>query len=82
MKQIPIFIKWVDAANLDKGWHNLESAIKWAQTDQTILQYGFLLNETEDYVLLASAFSSRSDTFKSLFRIPKGWILEMRKLRL
>ena len=72
-------IGWADAIeNLD-GWHTKKEALNWAKNDDWIVhQVGWILKETDDYILLSSKRNSascgRDSTFGGLFKIPKPWI--------
>jgi hypothetical protein len=72
-------IGWADAIeNLD-GWHTEEEALKWADDDDWIVhQVGWVLKETNDYILLGNkhndASCGRDSTFGGLFKIPKPWV--------
>jgi len=72
-------IGWADAIENLNGWHNIDDAIKWAEDDDWIVhQIGWILNETEDYILFSSQYNGKSggreQTFSGLFKIPKPWI--------
>lgn len=72
-------IGWADAIeNLD-GWHTEEEALKWAADDDWIVhQVGWVLKETNDYILLSNKYNEasggRDSTYGGLFKIPKPWI--------
>jgi len=80
-----ILVGWADAIeNLD-GWHTQEEAIEWGRTDDWIVhQVGWILDETESYILLSSRFNEacgdRDSSVGGLFKIPKPWILYMKTL--
>ncbi len=74
-----IRIGWADAIENLNGWHSKEDALEWAQNDNWVVhQVGWILKETDDYILLCGhwneASAGREATFGCLFKIPKPWI--------
>ena len=74
-----VFIEWMDAIENLSGWHTEEEALEWADEDDWIVhQVGWIMKETEDYVLLCTrcneARGERKANYGGLFKIPKPWI--------
>lgn len=79
-----IYIEWQDCA-YKQGWSTKEKAIEWAKDGGWhIRQIGFLLDETEDYVLLCDSWSPEDDwknkEYTGLVKVPKGWIKNRKDL--
>lgn len=80
MEGLPLVkIGWSDAIeNLD-GWHSEKEAVEWAEEDDWIVhQVGWILKETDEYILFTNRYNSpsagREGTYGGLFKIPKPWI--------
>ena len=72
---IPVYIKWNDAMSDIVGWRTIEDAIEWGHdVPCKVEQLGFIVDETEDYILLASKLNF--DIIQGLTKIPKKYILE------
>lgn len=75
-----IYIEWCDAIADTPSWITINDAIKWADNeDWVIKQSGFLLKETEEYILLCSKINPHDhlkDDMRvdSLLKLPKTWI--------
>ena len=72
-------IGWADAIENLEGWHTEKEAMEWADEDDWIVhQVGWVLKETDDYILLSNkhneASGGRDSTYGGLFKIPKPWI--------
>lgn len=72
-------IGWADAIENLEGWHTEKEALEWADDDDWIVhQVGWVLKETDDYILLSNKYNEasggRDGTFGGLFKIPKPWI--------
>lgn len=73
-----IYIEWEDAtANIASAWHSEENAISWAEREQALIkQSGWLIKETEKYILLAARqfYNGVSIDYGDVFKIPNGWV--------
>ena len=79
MKQI--YIKWVDAMASDPHWQTVEDAIDWGENVNCIVEeVGFIVDETEDYILLASKVNA--DMVSGLMKMPKKYITERIDIKL
>jgi len=70
---------WADASEAADTWFTIDQALEWAQDDDWIVhQVGWILKETDDFLLLASRYNDpsggREGTFAGVFKIPKPWI--------
>ena len=79
-------IGWADAIENLHGWHTIKKALKWAKDDDWIVHHvGWILKETDDYILICnkrnSASAGRKTTYSGLFKIPKPWILYCKELK-
>lgn len=81
-----IKIGWADAIENLHGWHTKKEALEWAEDDKWIVhQVGWILKETDDYILFTSqwneASAGREQTFSGLFKVPKPWIQYMHEIQ-
>lgn len=68
-------IGWADAIERDGTWISQEEAERWADEDNWIVEMvGWILKETNDYILIATRYLERDDVFSGVFKIPKPWI--------
>ena len=92
MKKL-IYIQWADATSPNEfSWFTEESAIRWAKEDNFwIEQVGWILEENEKYLLLASR-KNVTDFFSSdvsnqliqygqIQKIPKTWIRKRKQIK-
>lgn len=75
-----IKIGWADAIENLHGWHTEKEALKWAENDNWIVhQVGWILKETDNYILFTSQYNEasggRKKTYSGLFKIPKPWVI-------
>lgn len=82
-----IYIEWCDAISHTRGWMTKKEAFDWAKNEDWIVrQAGFLMEETKEYILLASRINPQPDTddgynTDGLFKIPKTWIRKRTLIR-
>ena len=75
-----IYIEWCDAINDTPSWMSMSDAFQWADNeDWVIKQVGFLLKETEEYLLICSKINPHCHTedevrVDSLLKLPKTWV--------
>ncbi len=75
-----IYIEWCDAISNNSQWLSVEDAKKWGNNeDWVIKQVGFLIEETEEYLLLAGRINPHNYTeddlkVDGLLKLPKTWI--------
>lgn len=75
-----IYIEWADAFSNYESWVELEDAKEWADNEDWIVkQVGFVLKETDEYLLLATKLNPHKNTgdttnVSGVFKLPKTWI--------
>lgn len=77
----PVLILWEDIIDLPSGWIEIDEALDHEnvhETDKfTVHQYGTLIADEEDYVLVASAVFEDKSLLSHVTRIPKGCIKDI-----
>jgi len=79
MKNKLIYIEWCDAV-ANANWFTKDSAELWAKegSDWVIKESGYVVDETKEYICLASRYKSEDsnteEQFGGLQKIPKTWI--------
>jgi len=80
-----IYIEWADAISSGCVWINKDELEDWLDTSEWIVkQVGFVLKETDKYILLASHYKLEDkwgvEQYGHLQKIPKGWIRKIKVL--
>ena len=74
-----IYVKWCDA-NSNAEWFSIDEAKEWGQSEEwEVESVGFLIEETEEYILIAQRLSG--DVCGALLKIPTTWIRERKELK-
>lgn len=77
----PVMILWEDIIDLPSGWIDLEDALDDEHVHNnskfTVRQYGTLIMNEDDYVLVASAVFEDRSQLSHVTRIPKGAIKDI-----
>lgn len=79
-----VYVEWLDSLSDDNGWVSEQYSKEWGNNeDWLIKQVGFILEETETYILLASRKNPQTISSKvsGLFKIPKFIIVKMEELK-
>lgn len=86
-----LYIEWSDTvspSNMEAPWWNLEEAKRWAKEDDYwVSECGFLIEETKNYILIATRHNStksKSEVINSiggLTKIPKPWIRKRKTIK-
>lgn len=79
-----VYLEWCDAIGKD-GWHSLEEAKNWGKEGVwRISQVGWIIEETDEYLLLSGNHSNveGSDSFGQLIKIPKTWIRKRKIIKI
>lgn len=80
MKKYPIvYIEWCDAIRNNDEWITVENILEWSESvEWTIRQVGFILKETQQYILLANKINEQKevDRVDGVIKIPITWILK------
>lgn len=77
-----VYLEWADAINNhSNNWNTKEMVLEWAkQSDWSIRECGWLIEETKEYIVLAGSWKPEDDwteeQFSLLKKIPKPWILK------
>jgi len=72
-----VYIVWCDAVTITSSiaWNSLEEC-KEMGADQSweTIEVGFILEETDEYMIIANKRCIHSEVFGGVFKIPKTWI--------
>lgn len=73
-----IHVEWVDAVT-SLGWEPVSEPL----TPRSCLTVGFLIHETDKFIVIAGTWGLEGDHEESNNRtaIPKGWIVAQREIR-
>jgi len=85
-----IYIEWADAISTDEGWRSFNNSIEWGKESfHFVEQVGWILEENEKYLLLASRRVDRGNSkddkvlqYGDLFKVPKTWIRKRKIIKL
>lgn len=85
MKEL-IYIEWCDAMSNLEAWTSEDEIIEWAESDNWVnRQVGFIIKETDKYLLLASEIGNINSDDPQLggcIKIPTTWILKRETIKL
>jgi hypothetical protein len=75
-------VEWVDSVS-DDGWVVREDAVTRAAKEGMLdcVSVGMLLDETEEYVLLATSHMRDGDLVQGCLQIPRAAVLSVKELR-
>jgi len=71
---------WDDATSLSQNWENKDEFAKKPLKPEIVLSVGFLVKESDDYLVLAMDTDSDGD-HASRSQIPKGMVRKLKILR-
>jgi hypothetical protein len=72
-------IEWIDAYEMESGWHDLEDAEKI--TPPTIFSMGYMVKDTKEYVIICADKGRKGDSDCGRVQvIPKPWIKKIKLL--
>jgi len=82
-----VYIEWADAISSGSIWITHDELEDWLDTSEWIIrQVGFVLKETETYILLASHFKPEDkwgvQQYGHIQKIPKTWIRKRKVLHI
>jgi len=73
-----IYIEWCDAMVNQNSWLSIDEAIQWAETNNWIIsEVGFVLKETDEYILIANKknlYDTDNVEVGGIMKIPTTWI--------
>lgn len=78
-----VYIEWRDTVSDGYLWMDMDSAIAWAdESDEVIKQVGFIIKETNKFIVLASSVNPQSHCTKvsGLIKIPKSSIVKRKQI--
>lgn len=77
-KERVVYLEWCDAMESLKSWQPLDEIKEWATTENWIVaEIGFVLEENEEYILLAnrkSLYDTDNPDYAGVMKIPKTWV--------
>ena len=81
-----IYFIWGDAVRNNK-WQTLDETTVWVRNiNWNVHEVGFLVEENEKYLVVASAFTPENkDTdlqFNGLLKVPRGWIKIIKRIKI
>ncbi len=80
-----LYIEWCDAMVNQDSWVKIADMKEWAATDHWITyDVGFLIEETKEYILLASRYTINDDgtnRVDSCIKIPTTWIRKRKVIK-
>jgi len=72
-------IEWLDAYEMESGWHELEEAEKI--TCPTVFSLGYVVKETKDSIILSADKFGKEDLDVGRVQIiPKPWVKKIKIL--
>lgn len=82
-----VYIEWADAHTNTAGWRTLDEAKLWAKdTDWFIRECGWVIEDTKEYIVIATAFKPENNyeesQFLNLHKIPKTWIKVKKQIKI
>ena len=79
-----VYVEWDDAATRS-CWMDLDEIERYRQATWLVRQCGFLLEDTDQHVLLAGSWTPddewHTEKFGDITRIPKTWIRKQHTLQ-
>lgn len=69
-----VMVRWFDTFSFD-GWQHVDDAIEWGEGRYEVKSVGWLIDESEDHILLAGGFSNNDKVMLSI-HIPKVNIIK------
>ena len=80
------YIEWCDACS-QSDWKSYGQSLKWGkEVEWVIRQVGWILDETDEYILISDKYSMENlheeAMFNDLMKIPKTWIRKRKVIKL
>lgn len=79
-----VLIIWIDSTSLSNTWEDEEKALEFIEDEFIVSQLGYILEETDKYILLCSRIGEFSQTkikhYGDVFKIPKSCVLKIKQL--
>lgn len=71
-------VEWIDSTASNLSWLMMEDVRKWNDVEpMAIFTYGALVQEDENYIVIAQSYGKDPEQCCSLMSIPKGCIKEI-----
>lgn len=82
-----IYLEWADAISSGCVWITKDELEDWLDTSEWIIkQVGFVLKETDEFILLASHYKPEDkwgeEQYGHLQKIPKTWIRKRKVIKI
>ena len=75
-----VYIEWADSTSISE-WKFIDEAIKWAENSVWIVKHvGWIIKETDKYILIGSNIADDGKQVGNLQKIPKTWIRKRKRL--
>ena len=78
-------IIWIDSTSLSNTWEDEEKAFDFIEDEFIVKQVGFILEETDRYILLCSRVGEFSQSkikhYGDVFKIPKACVVKKSKVK-
>ena len=77
-----VYIEWRDAADLGMRWNDRQEIAKGPETHgDLITTVGFIVRETDDWLVLAAMWRGQMDQAANAFMVPKACIVRRSLVR-
>lgn len=74
-------VKWIDSCASNLNWIPKDNVDNWENIEPiTIYTYGALVQEDENYIVVAQNYGINPEQLCSLMSIPKGCIKEIKEI--
>lgn len=71
-------IEWIDSTASNLSWLMMEDVRNWGDVEpMAIYTYGVLVQEDENYIVVAQSYGKDPEQCCSLMSIPKGCIIKI-----
>jgi len=72
-------IEWIDAYEMESGWHDLEDAEKI--TPLTVFSLGYVVKDTKEFIIISADIGRKGDSDCGRVQvIPKPWVKKIKLL--
>ena len=72
-------IQWIDAYEMESGWHDLEDAEKI--TPPTVFSLGYVVKDTKEFIIISADKGRKGDSDCGRIQvIPKPWVKKIKLL--
>jgi hypothetical protein len=72
-------IEWIDAYEMESGWHDLKDAEKI--TPLTVFSLGYVVKDTKEFIIISADIGRKGDSDCGRVQvIPKPWVKKIKLL--